>query len=95
MTALPPHLAADLARVRTALRSPAAGSDVPEAQAALDRLEAALVATSGQQARFNALAVSVFALGHDLRAYLRGQPYDRKADDDLLAAMCDAEELAT
>lgn len=93
MTALPKQQASDLAKVRAALLSPAAGPDVVEAREALERLASAL---EGAQR----LRATVLSLGVQVRAYLdiEGAPHIGASDRDaerLLAAMCDAEELAT
>jgi len=94
VTALPKPLADDLARVRRALETPAAGPDVLSARESLDRIEAALAASWAAQARFSSLAGYVFRLGVELRAYLVDCG-DGVPKDQVLAAMCDAEERAT
>lgn len=88
MTTLPPSLAADLARVRQALHAPLAGPDVLAAREALDRLESSL---RGAQA----LRGATLGLGVKLRDFLNRFGSGRRAEDNLLEAMCDAEERAT
>ena len=90
MTALPPSLASDLARVRKALHGAPAGPELVEAREALERLAVSL---RGAQA----LRAAVLVLGGRMRDHFKawsagGWAID--AEDDLLAAMCDAEERA-
>ena len=103
--ALPESLEHDAALVRKALHGPVAGREVLEVREAHERLVTALRGARGRAEAWQAkvtkqegLRAAVLALGAELRRFNGNYDFtsnQQRDVDDLLNAMCDAEERAT